>query len=725
MKKNAIIEIKNINKSFVLGERENKVLTNISMEIYQGELITVFGPSGCGKSTLLNTVMGIERPDSGNISVLGMDIWNMNADDRADMRKRSIGVVYQQQNWIKSLSVLENIALSAQLLGYDQEESLNKAKESLALVEMSQFETFYTSELSSGEQQKIGMARALISQPKVIIADEPTGNLDTQSGYEVMDILKNLVGKGITIVLVTHNPEYLKESDRVAIMKNGQIIEVLEKSPNIEKLVTKKIKDSKVERISQVIHKGKIKKEVVNDDIDYPKENVFEKLKINVLLITRFFIETIALLYFRIVSKISPQKAQSSKIKLSKKIGSLENKERISKNINSMDLTEISFKNLFFKKFRTIVTIVGVGLGTGFVVLLLSLGYGVEKIVVDQISAAQDLNQVDVFPKVGSQLLLNDLLVEKIQSITGIDEIYKTKNFPGRVDYEGSTLDVVVYGVEYGYLEQSPFALEAGAYLSEDDESYEAMINKEYLNVLGLKEDIVGDEFNLNVIQSQPSEDTEPQNITIRVIGILDDDASPVVYLNMDAISEYVSEDYSQATIVVNPEASLDYVRKQIESLGLETFSVMDTIDEVESLFQYLRYALLLFGTMAFGIAFLGMINTLMVSLLERTREVGLMKIIGMKRNEIRSVFITESMLIGFLGGIIGLIIGLVLGYGVSWIVYFFSMSRGIEFISISYLPTYLIFVVIISTTVLGFLTGLYPANRAVKIPPLDALRYE
>jgi putative ABC transport system permease protein len=211
----------------------------------------------------------------------------------------------------------------------------------------------------------------------------------------------------------------------------------------------------------------------------------------------------------------------------------------------------------------------------------------------------------------------------------------------------------------------------------------------------------------------------------VDVVGIVEDNSSPVIYLQIEDVSEYTVADYSQATVVINQGVSLDQVRKQIESLGLETFSVMDTINQVQSLFAYLRLGLLIFGIVAFAISFLGMVNTLTVSLLERTSEVGLMKVLGVKKNEIRSIFITESMLIAFLGGMLGILFGIIGGYVVSFIVYLLSISRGVDFIMVSHFPVYLVLLVICCITVLGFLTGLYPTNRAVKIPPLDALRYE
>jgi ABC-type lipoprotein export system ATPase subunit/ABC-type antimicrobial peptide transport system permease subunit len=721
--KKKIVKIQNIYKSFSIGHRQNRVLKGVDLEIYQGELLTIFGPSGCGKSTLLHTIMGIERPNSGNIEILGIDLWKMNADDRADIRKRSIGVVYQQQNWIKSLTVIENVALSAQLLGYNKSESLSHARRVISQVGMSKFENFFASELSSGEQQKIGLARALISSPKVLIADEPTGNLDTTSGYEVLDTLRNLADNGTTVVLVTHNPDHLDYSDRVAVMKNGYILEVLKKQKDLRNKVENMVENTDTGNGEDIIENHRQKPD--NIETDYPQESFTQRIKIYTKLIFKFFLETFSLLLLAIVKKFSPQKGEKFREKLSAFFDKIGDKNKITNKINSLDLTEISFKNIFFKKSRTLITIFGVALGTGFVVLLLSLGYGVERLVVDRIAQAQDLNQVDVFPKVGSQLQLDDNLVEKIESVSGVTQVYKIKNFPGRINYSGSTVDVVVYGIEKGYLESSPVDKISGEYFSTESKYSEAIANKEYLDLLGLDQDIIGESLDLSVIQTTPDDETGNETIPIDIVGIVEDDSSPVIYLQMEAIAKYTPPYYSQATIVINKSSSLDTVRKEIESLGLETFSVMDTINQVQTIFSYLRYGLLVFGILAFTISFLGMINTLMVSLLERTREVGLMKIIGVKRNEIRFIFITESMLIAFLGGLLGILIGIIGGYIVSFVVYLLSVSRGVDFMMISYIPPYLIVLVIFCTTVLGFLTGLYPANRAVRIPPLDALRYE
>ena len=714
MTQRKVIEVKGINKSFSLGKRENKVLKDVTLDIYSGQLTCIFGPSGCGKSTLLNVIMGLERPDSGSVRVVNENIWDMDISEQTDFRKRHIGVVYQQQIWVRSLSVIENVALPAQLLGMNKSDALNRAEKVLQDVGMLRFRDFYTSELSSGEQQKVGLARALITDPELIIADEPTGNLDTKNGYEVLKVLKELAQKGVTVVLVTHNPEYLDYCDTVVVMKDGSIMNVLKGGKGILSKVQESlnVKDIKVESRTEY----KVNSENSVDHEYYPGESFFEKLGGYIKLIISFFTKSLSLLILSLLRKINPNKSAQLRKSMTKSNNG---------DMSLLDLTELSFKNVFFKRFRTLITILGVSLGVGFVVLLVSIGYGVEDLVIAEVTKAQNLNQVDVFPKVGSQLKLNDELVEKVSAISGVSKIYRIKNFPGRIDYKGSTVDVVVYGVESGYLENSPVKKVSGEFLNDESDKFSAIINSEYLKTLGLSTDIIGETLNLNVIQSVPESEIEAKNIPATIIGVVEDDSPPVIYLKIGSVRDYTEDEYSALSIIVNKESSLDFVRKQIESLGLETFSIMDTVNQVQQIFTYVRYGLLAFGILAFAIAFLGMINTLTVSLLERTREVGLMKIIGMKKKDIQFLFITESMFIGLLGGIFGILMGILGGYIVSLVVYLLSSSRGVEFMVITSFPFVTALIVILVTTLLSFFTGLYPANRAVKIPTMDAVRYE
>ncbi|MDZ7586442.1 MAG: ABC transporter ATP-binding protein, partial [Patescibacteria group bacterium] len=211
---------------------------DISLEVKSSEFCVIFGPSGCGKSTLLHTILGLEAPSKGTCIFLSKNLYDgMDEDQRSDFRKNHVGMVYQQPNWIKSLTVLENMAFPLILMGKPKAEYLEKAEEILKAVAMSDWVSYAPTELSSGQQQKIALARALVTSPEVIIADEPTGNLDFESGQELMQLLVKLnKEQEKTILMVTHDLEYLKFAKTVVRMFNGTIVEEYDEK-NKEKLM--------------------------------------------------------------------------------------------------------------------------------------------------------------------------------------------------------------------------------------------------------------------------------------------------------------------------------------------------------------------------------------------------------------------------------------------------------------------------------------------------------
>ncbi len=223
---NVIIKVNNISKSFHVGTQDVPVLKSISFEVKEKDFLIIFGPSGCGKSTLLHLILGLEEPTAGSVIFLDKDIWRKTTEDeRSDFRKNHIGMVYQQPNWIRSLTVAENVAFPLLLLGQKKAENLAKAKKILETIGMVEWSGYIPTELSSGQQQKVSLARALITNPEVIIADEPTGNLDFESGQELMELLVKLNKEHEkTVVMVTHDLEYLKFSKSAIRMFNGEIV---------------------------------------------------------------------------------------------------------------------------------------------------------------------------------------------------------------------------------------------------------------------------------------------------------------------------------------------------------------------------------------------------------------------------------------------------------------------------------------------------------------------
>ncbi len=219
-----IIRAEEVIKAFDIGTQMVLVLKGVTFSVTRGDFMVLFGASGCGKSTLLHILLGLEAPTKGKIIFLGEDIYDgRSEDDRAQFRKHHVGMVYQQSNWVKSLSVLENVAFPLMLLGEDKTASLEKAYETLKIMKMENWAHYHPMELSGGQQQRVSVARAIITDPEVLVADEPTGNLDYEAGQNLMYLLNDLNNAGKTIIMVTHDLEYIRYSKTALNMKDGRI----------------------------------------------------------------------------------------------------------------------------------------------------------------------------------------------------------------------------------------------------------------------------------------------------------------------------------------------------------------------------------------------------------------------------------------------------------------------------------------------------------------------
>lgn len=237
------LEVKGLKKSFLVGEEEIPVLKGIDLEVGFGEIVVILGPSGCGKSTLLNTILGLEEPTEGQVFVRGKNIYTMDEDGRASFRRQKFGVVYQQPNWIRSLNVIENVAFPLNVAGISHQAALKRAKNILYLFKFEKYEKYYPMELSGGQQQKLSMCRALIANPWIVMADEPTGNLDTVNAEDLMYDLKVLNSESKrTIIMVTHNPDYERYATKLVRMEDGLI-------KNIKQISTPKISLEEEERV--------------------------------------------------------------------------------------------------------------------------------------------------------------------------------------------------------------------------------------------------------------------------------------------------------------------------------------------------------------------------------------------------------------------------------------------------------------------------------------------
>ncbi len=600
-----------------------------------------------------------------------------------------------------------------------------------------------------------------------------------------------------------------------------------------------------------------------------------------------------------------------------------------SDSISRIDLIELSVRNMRAKKARTIVTIGGMTIGIGAIVFLVSLGYGLQELVVTRVARLEEMKQADITPQAGGKLKINDKTLADFNDIASIEMSLPLIAVVGRVNYQNSVSDLAVYGVTSEYLKQSAtklvqgrifdsnelttdtpatgevagvsaenlfadsgekiqeidFTINPGAWIrvredtstsakilgftkrvegnstgvefwggsyladdgagqagqtesgqklgkwikapvllwkeqacnpetqgdcedgqyavmrdqdnkqvqaegyfaeinlelsgvnirtpqvlgisSEEPESTnsannalvdwveiaseagvmtapetktvaladsakrQAVVNRAMLKILGIAEnEAVGKSFNVSFVVvgdllADETEKIESASSEYTIIGVIPEEKTPVFYVPFIDLRSLGVNNYSQVKLVVKDQAELAKVRHQVEAMGYVTRSVADTVDQINSLFATARTVLMLLGMVALSVAALGMFNTLTVSLLERTREVGLMKAMGMKSWEVQELFLTESMLMGFLGGLLGIIVGFITGKLVGMALSFFAIFKGVGYVDISYVPLSFVIVIIFLSLLVGIVTGIYPAKRATKISALNALRYE
>jgi len=219
-----MIKLTNITKTYQMGEMQVHALRGVDLTINEGEFVAIMGPSGSGKSTLMNVIGCLDTPSGGSYTLDGIDVSQMSDDAQAKVRNQRIGFVFQQFNLLPRTTAEKQVALPLMYGGYGRSERLTRAQESLASVGLGDRTHHKPDELSGGQQQRVAIARALAPKPSIILADEPTGALDTQSGEEILNIFKELHGKGMTIVMITHDPEVAEHAQRTIWIRDGVIV---------------------------------------------------------------------------------------------------------------------------------------------------------------------------------------------------------------------------------------------------------------------------------------------------------------------------------------------------------------------------------------------------------------------------------------------------------------------------------------------------------------------
>ena len=847
----SIIKVKNLSKTFNVLKQEVLVLKNLNFELDKGDFAVIFGPSGSGKSTLLNTILGLEKPSMGEVIFLDKDLYSFKSEDEiSEFRKMNIGMVYQQANWIQSLTVLENVYFPLLLLGIEKKEAIKRGFEVLKDVDMVQWAEYKPSELSSGQQQKIALVRAIIADPDVIIADEPTGNLDFRAGEDLMELLSVLNKKGKTIIMVTHDLEYAKYASVSIHMFDGSIVGMTKGQAKVEDTIDEKSKRGDVD-IESVTNTSYKEKEVFNlsslnkSKIEMKNETRFTFIKyiisfltltlkiivipINIIIdIINVFLKifnsksrinhirvnienfiyinyqmllSLILLFIYIVGavikkvltmRIVPKVISTPIYNLlsniySKIVNIIDSNEY--NTISKSSLISLSMSNLKSKKTRTYITIGGMMLGIGAIVFLVSLGYGLQRLVISRVAKLNQLKQANVTSQIGGKEKINDNTIYNFRSIPNVVSVIPMISVVGGVNYKGSVSNMAVYGVTGNYFKALGIQLLYGQFFNNNQivrnvspiilntsVSSPVTVNQKQLvngnstlplvNIPSLAAPIPGQKtsqvvipknFPMNIVVNQAmlrilginntklgigtkiqtyfiatpnlltnsNQKLESVPTLYKIIGVISGNTTPQMYVPFIDLRSMGITNYSEATVIVSNPQALAKVRKQIEYEGFTTSSVADTVSQINNVFSTAQIVLVLFGLIALFVASLGMFNTLTISLLERTREVGLMKAMGIQSSDIKNLFLLESMIISVFGGILGILAGFSIGVLLSILLSIIAFSKGLGYIDISYIPATFILIIIVLSIVIGLITGIYPARRATQISALNALRYE
>lgn len=260
MKTDAIIQARNIHQEFTVGDETVKVLTDVSFNIHQHTFNIVYGASGSGKSTLLNILSGLQQPTKGTVAFNTQEVYSFTPNRLAHFRANEIGIVYQQNFWVHSLNAIENVSMPLYFLGHTRASARKIALEALDKVGMASYAKKFPPLLSGGEQQRVAMARAIVNDPLFVIADEPTGSLDTKNGDMIMDLLQRYQTEfHRTIILVTHNMEYLPLADHLLHIQDGFVTELQHESIEViaDELMTEM--KQRIERLGKTKRAQKVK----------------------------------------------------------------------------------------------------------------------------------------------------------------------------------------------------------------------------------------------------------------------------------------------------------------------------------------------------------------------------------------------------------------------------------------------------------------------------------
>ncbi len=655
-----MIELKNISKTYQMGKVEVKALQGVSLKIAPGEFVAIMGPSGSGKSTLLHILGLLDRPDAGEYYLGKRKIHELADEELSAIRSRLAGFVFQQFHLLPRMVALENAELPLIYAGKRHLQAV--AREKLEEVGLAERINHRPNELSGGQQQRVAIARSLVNEPLIILADEPTGNLDSQSQKEIISILKGLNQKGKTVIIVTHEKEIAACSQRVIRMLDGRII-ADEKS----EISTKPVQETQIDKIIEVV---------------------------------------------------------------------LSKSERKARETEFLDYLRQAGGAILAHKMRSFLSILGILIGVAAVIAMLAVGQGAKESIEKQL-ASLGSNLLLVRPgssrMMGVALQAGTVTRFTFQDVAAIENLSDTVksvspsvNGRAQIVYGNKNWNTQMEGVGVDYASIRAAHPAVGRFF---DAGEVRMREKVVLLGTTVARELFGD--------SNPVGETIKINlINFKVIGVLPakggagfhDQDDTVLIPVTTAMYRVLGKDYIDSLYVGAKSADLiDAAQQAISAVIIKqhhlnkdeenSFQIRNMTDIKNALETTTKTMSLLLGSIAaisLLVGGIGIMNIMLVSVTERTREIGLRKAIGATNKDIMVQFLIEAVLMSFIGGIVGIF----LGSGVSVLITIFAgWTVRVSSFSIILATTFSLMV--------GIVFGLWPAQKASQLDPIEALRYE
>ncbi|UJW87711.1 MacB family efflux pump subunit [Devosia sp. SL43] len=645
-----IISLRGLTRQFQTGAEAVTVLKDVDLDIHRGELVAIIGQSGSGKSTLMNILGCLDRPSGGTYEFAGKDVGKLAPDALAELRREHFGFIFQRYQLLPDLDAVENVEMPAIYAGVDGAARRKRAIDLLTRLGLGERLTHRPNALSGGQQQRVSVARALMNGGEVILADEPTGALDSRSGKELMALLGELHRDGHTIIIVTHDPLIAAQTERVIEISDGVIIADRRTG-----------EDTRVDRVKETIRK-----------------------------IARW-------------------------------------REGFDRGLEAL---RMALRAMVAHKLRTFLTMLGIIIGIASVVSVVALGQGSQETVLANI-ASIGTNTINVYPGTGfgdrrsariETLLPSDADAVGLQAYA--DSVSPQVSSNETVRFRSTSSNATVTGVGEGYFQVNGRTFNAGLGFnatSVSERTQEAVIDVTARDAFFVNgEDPIGQVILLD-------------KVPVRVIGVVDNvtgfgpgGTSANVYVPYTtAMSRILGQSYlSSIAVRVADDYDMDQAEAEITDLitrlhgGKTDFFLQNTAtirDTIESTAATLTLLISTIAVISLVVGGIGVMNIMLVSVSERTKEIGIRMAVGARRGDILRQFLIEAVLVCFVGGAAGVALSFGLGSLLTALVAGAKVSYSAESIVLA----------IASASLIGVVFGFMPARSAARLDPVDALARE